>query len=151
MSRTFRATLAAVGCGLALALVAHAPAAPTSKTLHGTVGPGFTIKLTLGGKKVTKLKKGVRYRFLISDRASIHDFHLRGPGFDRVLTGVGFTGTRSFVLTLKRALIATSATPWGSKLGHAHEHVSRGCFVLVDEAAEQFVFADVPSRSADER
>ncbi len=102
MSRTFRGTLAAVGGGLALALVAHAPAAPTPKTVHGTVGPGFTIKLTLGGKKVTKLKKGVRYRFLISDQASIHDFHLRGPGLDRVLTSVDFTGTKSSVLTLKK-------------------------------------------------
>jgi hypothetical protein len=25
--------------------------------VHGTVGPGFTINLTLGGKKVTTLKK----------------------------------------------------------------------------------------------
>jgi plastocyanin len=102
MSRKSRGALAAVGGALVLAVAAHAPAAPAPKTVQGTVGPGFTIKLTLGGKKVTKLKKGVRYRFLISDRASIHDFHLRGPGLDRVLTSVDFTGTRSFVLTLKK-------------------------------------------------
>jgi plastocyanin len=51
---------------------------------------------------VAKLKAGVPYRFVISDRASIHDFHLSGPGLNRVLTGVGFTGTKSFVLTLKK-------------------------------------------------
>jgi plastocyanin len=102
MSRTRRAALAAFVGGFAFVLAAQAPAAPAPKTVHGTVGPGFTIKLTLGGKKVTKLKKGVRYRFLIDDRASIHNFHLRGPGLNRMLMSVGFTGTKSFVLTLKK-------------------------------------------------
>ena len=56
MSRTLRAALAVALSGLALALTATAPAA-TPKTVQGTVGPGFTINLTLAGKKVTKLKK----------------------------------------------------------------------------------------------
>jgi hypothetical protein len=46
----------------------------------------------------------VRYRFLIDDRASIHDFHLSGPGLNRVLTGVDFTGTKDVVLTLKKGV-----------------------------------------------
>jgi plastocyanin len=104
MSRTFRASLAAAASGLALALVASAPAAPAPKTVRGTVGPGFTINLTVGGKRVTTLKKGVRYRFAISDRSPIHDFHLRGPGVNRVLTGVDFMGTKSVVLTLKKGV-----------------------------------------------
>ena len=70
--------------------------------MHGTVGPGFTINLTLAGKKVTKLKSGVRYRFSISDRSSIHDFHLSGPGLNHVLTNVGFTGRKTVVLSLKK-------------------------------------------------
>ena len=86
------ATLAATGSG----------SAATAKTVNGTVGPGFTIGLTMQGKKVTRLKAGVPYRFVISDRASIHNFHLSGPGLNRVLTSVGFTGTKSFVLTLKK-------------------------------------------------
>lgn len=81
---------------------ANGGSAASSKTVNGTVGPGFTIGLTSNGKKVAKLKAGVPYRFVISDRASIHDFHLSGPGLNRVLTGVGFTGTKSFVLTLKK-------------------------------------------------
>jgi plastocyanin len=101
MSRTFRGALAAAAIGLALALAASAPAAPVMKTVQGSVGPGFTINLTLSGTKVTKLKKGVRYRFLISDRSSMHNFHLSGPGLNRVLTGVDFKGTKSVVLTLK--------------------------------------------------
>ena len=88
---------------VAAALVgANCGSAASSKTFNGTVGPGFTIGLTSNGKKVTKLKAGVPYRFVISDRASIHDFHLSGPGLNRVLTGVEFMGTKSFVLTLKK-------------------------------------------------
>ena len=100
MSRTLQIAVAALAGALVIAAVA--PAAPAPKTVRGTVGPGFTINLTLGGKKVTKLKKGVRYRFQISDRSPIHDFHLTGPGLNRVLTGVDFMGTKSVVLTLKK-------------------------------------------------
>jgi plastocyanin len=88
---------------VAAALVATGSAtAATPPTINGTVGPGFTIKLTMGGKKVTTLKAGKSYRFVISDRSSIHDFHISGPGFNRVLTSVQFTGTKSFVFTLKK-------------------------------------------------
>jgi plastocyanin len=91
---------------LAVAVAALAAAgggsAATAKTVNGTVGPDFTITLTMRGKNVTKLKAGTAYRFVISDRSSIHDFHLSGPGVNRVLTSVEFTGTKSFVLTLKK-------------------------------------------------
>jgi len=90
--------------GAALAASTTASAAPASQVVKGTVGPGFTITLTLSGKKVPKLKAGTRYRFVISDRADIHDFHLSGPGFNRVLTSVEFTGTKSFVLRLKKGI-----------------------------------------------
>ena len=86
------AALAVTGGGLAT----------SAKTINGTVGPGFTIGLTMHGKRVTKLKAGTPYRFVIRDRAAIHDFHLSGPGFNRVLTGVEFTGTKTFVLRLKK-------------------------------------------------
>jgi hypothetical protein len=84
--------------------------AATPKTVNGAVGPGFKIGLTMQGKKVTKLKVGKPYRFVISDRADIHDFHLSGPGLDRVLTSVEFTGTKTFVLRLKKGAIASFAT-----------------------------------------
>jgi len=102
MSRTFRTALAVAASGLALALTATAPATSAPKTVQGSVGPGFTINLTLAGKKVSNLKKGVPYRFQIRDRSSIHDFHLMGPGVNRVLTSVDFTGTKSVVLKLKK-------------------------------------------------
>src|SRR5439155_14062739 len=76
--------------------------AATAKTVTGTVGPGFTIGLTMQGKRVTKLKAGTPYRFVIRDRAAIHDFHLSGPGLNRVLTSVPFTGAKSVVLRLRK-------------------------------------------------
>jgi plastocyanin len=88
--------------GAALAASSIASAAPASQMVNGTVGPAFTITLTLGGKKVTRLKTNTPYRFVIRDRATIHDFHLRGPGIDRVLTSVTFEGTKSYTLTLKK-------------------------------------------------
>jgi hypothetical protein len=59
MACTLLIALAAGASGLALTLVDHrpAPAAPAAKTVQGSVGPGFTINLTRGGKKVAKLKK----------------------------------------------------------------------------------------------
>ncbi len=86
------AALAATGSG----------SAATAKTVTGTVGPGFTIGLAMHGRKVTTLKAGTMYRFVIRDRSGIHDFHLSGPGLNRVLTSVPFTGTKSFVLRLRK-------------------------------------------------
>jgi plastocyanin len=92
-----------VAAVVAAALAASgSSSAASAKTVDGTVGPGFTIGLTMQGKRVTKLHAGTAYRFVISDRADIHDFHLSGPGLDRVLTSVEFTGTKSFVLRLKK-------------------------------------------------
>jgi plastocyanin len=98
--RTRTWLLAAVATAALAATGSSSAVSP--KTVNGTVGPGFTIGLTMQGKKVTKLKAGTAYRFVIADRAEIHDFHLSGPGFNRVLTSVGFTGTKSFVLRLKK-------------------------------------------------
>ena len=88
-------------------------AAAAAPTVNGTVGPGFSITLTAHGTKVTKLKAGT-YRFVISDRSSIHDFHLSGPGVNRVLTAVDFTGTKSFTLTLKRGSYRFQCDPHAS-------------------------------------
>jgi plastocyanin len=114
MTRTFHIAIAAAAAALALAVAASAPAASAPKTVQGSVGPGFTITLKLGGKKVATLKKGVPYRFAISDRASIHDFHLMGPGINRVLTGVEFTGTKTVVLTLKKGVYRYVCDPHAS-------------------------------------
>ena len=89
--------LAAAVTGLALAVGAGAMATPK---LTGTVGPGYSIKLTKGGKKVTKLKPG-KYTFVIQDKSAIHNFHLTGPGVNK-LTTVPFTGTKTWTVKLKK-------------------------------------------------
>lgn len=91
----------AVAAALATAAVGRTAAAPK---LTGKVGPGYTISLTRAGKKVTKLKAG-RYTFAISDKAAIHSFVLEqesGGKFEKTLTSVSFTGTKSTTVTLKK-------------------------------------------------
>lgn len=103
MRRLMRKRSFLLGAVAATALaMAGGGSADAAKTVNGTVGPGFTIGLAIQGKKVTKLKAGTPYRFVIRDRAAIHDFHLTGPGLNRVLTSVPFTGTKSFVLRLRK-------------------------------------------------
>ena len=103
MRRIARTRWLLLGAVIAAALAVTGNGVATSaKTVNGTVGPGFTIGLTMHGKRVTKLKAGTPYRFVIRDRAAIHDFHLTGPGLNRVLTSVPFTGTKSFVLRLRK-------------------------------------------------
>ena len=89
---------------LAFALAAGAFARPAATTLKGTVGPGFTIKLTSGGKKVTKLKAG-KYTFAIADKASVHNFVLEqesGGTWEKQLTSVPFVGKKTVTVTLKK-------------------------------------------------
>ena len=101
-----RATTAFVAVGaLAVAIATSAfarPAAP--RVLRGTVGPGFTIKLTLNGKKVKTLKAG-RYKLVVADRSSFHNFELEresGAKFERDVTKVPFVGTRTITVTLSK-------------------------------------------------
>jgi plastocyanin len=114
--------VAAVTVAVAALAATAGGSAATAKTVNGTVGPGFTITLTMKGKNVTKLKAGVAYRFVISDRASIHDFHLSGPGLDRVLTGVDYTGTKTFQLRLKKGSYTFVCDP--------HSGIMHGRFVV---------------------
>lgn len=106
---------------VALSLVVGATAAPAAKTLAGSVGPGFVIKLTSQGKPVRHLKAG-QYRVVVSDQADIHDFHLRGPGVDKVITSVGFTGTKTIVLELKKGTYTYVCDP--------HSTVMHGSFTV---------------------
>jgi plastocyanin len=83
---------AAVG---ALALAAGSQSAPSVGRLTATDGPGFTI--TMSAKTV----KHGRYVITIHDRSSIHNFHLIGPGLNR-LTSVAAVRTYTWSVTLKR-------------------------------------------------
>ena len=87
---------------VALGLAAQTQAMSAPK-LKGTVGPGFTIHLTMNGKAVKSLKAGT-YTFAISDKATIHNFTLeqeKGGKFEKEISGTGFQGTKTVTLTLK--------------------------------------------------
>ena len=116
MSRTIRTALASAVAVAVLVSAAAGSAAPAAKVVNGSVGPGFTIGLTMNGKKVSKLKADTPYRFVINDRSAAHDFHLSGPGLDRVLTGVGFTGTKSVTLKLKKGVYSFVCDPHSSSM-----------------------------------
>jgi plastocyanin len=83
----------ASAAGAALVLAAAAPAR-TAGTLTGTVGPGFTIGMS------AKTVKAGSYTITIHDEASIHNFHLTGPGVDQK-TSVSGVKTSTWKLKLK--------------------------------------------------
>ena len=100
-----RRTLVAIAAGATALLVAGGAQSQGSATkLSGTVGSGFTIKLTKGGKKFASLKAG-KYSFAITDKSSIHDFTLeqeKGGKFEKHLTTVPATGKKTVAVTLKK-------------------------------------------------
>jgi plastocyanin len=77
------------------------PPPPKIQTLTATVGPGFTISLrTASGRRVTSLK-AKRYRIVVRDRSTFHNFHLTGAGVNK-RTAVNFRGTRTWMVTLRK-------------------------------------------------
>jgi hypothetical protein len=97
---------------LAAALVFVASASAATPTLNGVDGPGFTITLKKGGKKVTSLKAG-KYKIVIKDLSNIHNFHLSGPGLNKK-TGVGAKGTSTWTVTLKKGTYKFVCDPHAS-------------------------------------
>jgi plastocyanin len=96
---------------LVAALAVPAADAGTAK-LAATVGPGFTITLTQGGKKVSSLKPGT-YTITVADKSNIHNFHLTGPGVNKK-TGVGFKGTQTWKVTFKKGTYKYVCDPHAS-------------------------------------
>ena len=87
--------LTAILATLALASSTFGAVSTSTKTLSGTVGPGFTITMS------KKTVKAGTYAITIHDRASIHDFHLTGPGVNKK-TSVPGTGTTKWTVKLKK-------------------------------------------------
>jgi plastocyanin len=80
------------------------PPAPRIQTLTATVGPGATISLrTSRGARVTRLRAG-RYRIVVRDRSSMHNFHLLGLGVNK-RTGVVFRGTTTWTVSFRKGRI----------------------------------------------
>ncbi len=90
----------AVLAAAATVLYASASAGAAPAKLTGTVGPGFTITLKMGGKAVKSLKAG-KYTITVLDRSNIHNFHLKGKGVNKD-SGIVAVGTKRWTVTLKR-------------------------------------------------
>ena len=99
-----RIALVLLATGLAAAMYLVSAQASTPK-LIGTVGPGYTVTLKKGATKVKTLKAG-KYTFVITDKASIHDFTIErekgGPKIEKTLTGTSFQGKKTVTVTLKK-------------------------------------------------
>jgi plastocyanin len=96
MSRRLFLPLLAAAAALVFALPGGARTAQT--TLHGVVGPSFTISLTDdSGNRVTHLDPGT-YTIEVKDQANIHNFDLQGPGVSQA-TDIEFVGTVTWTVT----------------------------------------------------
>ena len=107
-----RTRFALVAVAAALSLVIAAAAQASTPPLVGTVGPGFTITLTKLGKKVLKLAPGT-YTIKVSDKSSIHNFHLTGPGLKKT-TSVSATGLSTWVVKLTKGTYKYLCDPHAS-------------------------------------
>lgn len=100
--------------GLLGVLVAAVPA-HAATMLNGTVGPGYTIDLKQGGKKVTRLPAG-NYMVMITDKSSAHNFVLSGPGVSREITGLTYQGNKSITVTLRKGTYTYICAPHASSM-----------------------------------
>lgn len=98
-----RASIAIVATTAAVLVVSVGASGKTATpTLKGTVGPGYTITLTMNGKKVKSLKRGT-YKFAVADKSTFHNFTLereKGGKFEKDVTSVSFTGSKTVTLKL---------------------------------------------------
>jgi plastocyanin len=106
-----RSAIAAAAVLVALAVATPATAATK---LVATVGPGFTITLTKGGKKVRTLTAGA-YTITVRDRSNMHNFALKGAGVNKS-TSVAFVGTRTWNVRLRKAKYTFVCTPHASSM-----------------------------------
>ena len=84
---------------LAAAALLVAPAQAKTAGLTGEVGPGFSIEVKKGNTDLRTIKAGT-YKIKVEDKASIHNFHLFGPGLNKK-TGVSFKGETTWTIKLK--------------------------------------------------
>ncbi len=94
----------------AAAFVGTAGAATNAGQLVGTVGPSYSIKVTMNGKAVKTLKAGT-YKLVVNDKSASHNFHIFGPGLNKKVTTVGFVGSKTVTVTLKKGKYTFQCDP----------------------------------------
>ena len=109
-------TLAAI-----IAVIAVPAAGAVTGKLVATDGPGFVISVKQGGKNVKTLKAGT-YTITVQDKSNIHDFHLKGPGVNKIITATPFQGSKTVTVTLKKGKYTYVCDP--------HATVMKGSFTV---------------------
>ena len=95
----FRLSLSALVTAALAAVLFVLPASGKTTGLVGEVGPGFTVEVMKAGKDLKTIKAGT-YKIKVEDKASIHNFHLKGPGLNKK-TGIGFKGETTWTIKLR--------------------------------------------------
>src|SRR5215203_1860289 len=109
-----KTAIAAFALSASLLVASTAFGSSSATTLNGTVGPGFTISLKMGGKTVKSLKAGT-YKFKIADKSNAHNFALKGA-MRKTLTGVSFKGTKTVTIKLKKGKYTYYCQPHASSM-----------------------------------
>ena len=113
--------LAAAGlAALATTVVGTTGAGAATPKLVASVSDPLNISLTVGGKKVSKLKAGT-YTVVVQDKASDHNFRLTGPGVNKS-TSVSAKGTTTWKVTLKKGTYKYVCDP--------HKAFMKGSFIV---------------------
>ncbi len=110
--------LALVAVAAALIVPSALAGSKAGGSLVATDGPGFTITLTQGGKKVTSLPAGT-YTIKVQDKSNIHNFHLIGPGVNKASSVVA-VATTTWKVTLKKGTYKFQCDP--------HATIMKGSF-----------------------
>jgi plastocyanin len=84
-----------------------------SGTLEGETSPGFEIEVKQNGEDAESVKAGT-YTLKVEDKSASHNFHLIGPGVDKVVTDVGFVGDKTVTVTLKQGTYTYQCDPHAS-------------------------------------
>jgi plastocyanin len=87
--------------------------ASASGKLEGETGPGFEIEVKQNGEDAESVKAGT-YTLKVEDKSDQHNFHLIGPGVDKVVTDVGFVGDKTVTVTLKKGTYTYQCDPHAS-------------------------------------
>ena len=115
-----RLLLALTLVAVVLALAGTGTSATAKKErfqLKGEVYPNSQFKIEMenkAGKDLKKIKAGT-YRIKIEDRASIHNFHLKGPGVNKK-TSIGGRTETIWTVRLKRGKYTFVCDPHASTM-----------------------------------
>jgi len=106
----------------AAAPILVSPVQAKSSGLTGEVGPGFSIEVKKGNKDLKTIKAGT-YKIKVEDKASIHNFHLKGPGLNKK-TGISFMGDTTWTIKLKPGTYTYQCDPHASSGMKGHFKVT---------------------------